>query len=510
MRPELNTSLVAIRVDASTQIGTGHFMRCLTLADALTKSGLSAHFVSRQLPDYLKSLLLARHHGFTLIGSDADPPSARGELAHADWLGTTQQRDAEQTLAVLAGSSWAWLIVDHYALDYRWEKSLRHVVGKIAVIDDIADRMHDCDVLLDQNYYENATERYAELLPKSCVVLLGPAYALLREEFRELREEAKARSGTVKRVLVFFGGADKEDFTTRAVQALAMLRLPDLMVDVVVGQQHPHLASIQNICASNAFSFHVQTSQIGALMLAADLAIGAGGIALWERCCLGLPTFVIPTAENQKKQTVHAANVGLIYAPQLDRDDTEEIGTHFQILLQNPSLIRSMSKSAMAFVDGSGVRRGANRLIGNLIHIRHASFEDSLNLFTWRNQAYVREVSRNKTEIQWDQHQKWLNSVMISEDKHLLIGEISGNPVGVVRFDIVDEVAEVSIYLVSKEIGHGLGAALLGNAEKWLVKNISKIRRIDAIVLDGNNASKNLFLNAGYGVRQMQFSKEFN
>jgi RimJ/RimL family protein N-acetyltransferase len=249
---------------------------------------------------------------------------------------------------------------------------------------------------------------------------------------------------------------------------------------------------------------------MGALMLAADLAIGAGGLAIWERCCLGLPAFVIPTAQNQKKQVVNAANVGLIYAPQMEIGDAEEIVWHLQALLQNPALLRFLSKSAMAFVDGNGVLKDVNQLISNQIHIREALLEDSENLFSWRNMPYVREVSRDKAEIHWGTHQAWFASVLVSDTKYLLIGEVSGNPVGVVRFDVVDEVAEVSIYLVPGKTGRGLGNGLLTSAEDWFLKNVPGIRRLKAVALGRNDRSKNLFLSAGYDIEQTHFSKEIN
>jgi len=213
---------VAFRVDATSQIGTGHFMRCLTLADALRQRGAWIRFVSRGLPDHLQDMLTARDMGFAPL-NDAVTAQAPDDLAHSNWLGTSQVQDAGDSAEALADREWDWLIVDHYALDARWESAMRDSAGKIMAIDDLADRKHDCDVLLDQNYYRDMQTRYGGKVPEHCRVLLGPRYALLREEFRELRAQVKPRTGEVKRILMFFGGVDDRDpVVFNAVQNLLL------------------------------------------------------------------------------------------------------------------------------------------------------------------------------------------------------------------------------------------------------------------------------------------------
>ena len=171
---------IAFRVDASTQIGTGHFMRCLTLADALKQHGAKIRFASRHMPEYLRDMLVVKGHEFMLLDSSPSDAISDG-LSHANWLGTSQHADAQDTVQALSGQTWDWLIVDHYALDARWESALRQTAKNIFVIDDIADRQHDCDVLLDQNLYADMDSRYTGKVPAHCQLLLGPRYALLRD-----------------------------------------------------------------------------------------------------------------------------------------------------------------------------------------------------------------------------------------------------------------------------------------------------------------------------------------
>jgi len=300
---------IAIRVDVSQKIGTGHFMRCLTLADMLSQRGAQICFVSRYLPEYLQDMLQDKSYELRMLQCPANPDI--DDLSHSHWLGTTQRNDADDALQLLSDRSWEWLVVDHYALDARWESILRKTVNNILVIDDIADRKHDCDILLDQNFYAEMETRYSGKVPEHCRLLLGPRYALLREEFRQLHQQMKPRSGPVKRVLVFFGGFDIDNYTGQAIEALVDLDMHGLHVDVVIGAQHPYREQIEVACAEHRFTCYVQTNRMAELMAAADLAIGAGGSASWERCCLGLPSIVLVLAENQSRGAIDLDAAGI-------------------------------------------------------------------------------------------------------------------------------------------------------------------------------------------------------
>ena len=193
---------IVFRTDASSQIGTGHFMRCLTLADELKKQGAQIRFISRNLPPHLSEMLKAKGVEYIPLITDATQEPI-DELTHSNWLGTSQNQDAQATIQALADCSCDFLVVDHYALDKRWESAVRLSCKKLMVIDDLADRQHDCDVLLDQNFYADMQTRYIDKVPEHCQLLLGPRYALLREEFRTSREKVKVRVGDVKKYWYF-------------------------------------------------------------------------------------------------------------------------------------------------------------------------------------------------------------------------------------------------------------------------------------------------------------------
>lgn len=481
-------------------------MRCLTLANALQQQHARVRFISRHLPEYLRNMLEAMGHEFFLLASTQGDMSP-GELAHAHWLGVSQLQDAADSIRALSDSTWDWLIVDHYALDLRWETMLRQTARRILAIDDLADRQHDCDLLLDQNLYADMDARYiGKVLPRSRL-LLGPGYALLRDEFRQLHEQIRPRNGPVKRILVFFGGIDADNYTGRAIDALSKIEISGLHVDVVIGAQHPYGEQIKASCIQYGFICHVQTDKMAELMGAADLAIGAGGSATWERCCLGLPTLAIGTAENQRKQLVDAARQGLLYSPEIRGDLGHAIKRHMRALLENSCLRECVSLNGMQMVDG----RGALRVVANMecadIEMRMARPEDSEQLFQWRNHPSIREVSRNAGVIEWQDHQKWLAEVLADPGRILLIGQSAGEPVGVVRFDLQNDEAEISIYLVPGRISSGMGRNLMHRAEQWLVSRHPEMSKIRAHVLGINERSQRLFSGAGYQIESTCYSK---
>lgn len=497
---------IAMRVDASFQIGSGHLMRCLTLADALKERNVTTRFVCRHIPDGLKAMIEQKGHQLIHMESGA-ASEANHDLPHSDWLGTSQAHDANDTLRALSGQLWDWIVVDHYALDAYWESAMRRSAKHIMVIDDIADRRHDCDVLLDQNLYAGMELRYAGKVPPHCQLLLGPRYALLRDEFQQLRLRVKPKKGPVERVLVFFGGVDATNYTATAIDVLANLETPSLHVDVVIGSQHPNRAEIEAACSASGYGYHIQTEKMPELMANADMAIGAGGSASWERCALGLPTLAISAAANQDRLIQDAAAEGLLYAPSIQRNLAETLSRHVPALLENPALRYSISRNGMNAVDGRGVYRVLSLLDCTDISMRSAGPDDVNNLFEWRNHPSIRSVSRDSEPIAWEDHQRWFNAVLADKDRVLLIGLRHRQAIGVVRFDLNGESGEVSIYLVPEVHGPGLGSALLLEAERWLGRHRREVATLKAMVLGGNQPSHRMFSNNGYEIESTCYYK---
>lgn len=356
---------IALRVDASAQMGLGHFMRCLTLADALKERGVRTRFLSRNLPAYLEELLQSKGHEFVVFRSTGDRVVC-DELAHAGWLESTQLQDAADSAEALSDLAWDWLVVDHYALDVRWEAAARTLARKIMVIDDIADRRHNANVLLDQNLYLDMQERYSGLLNADCVQLLGPQYALLRTEFFRQRKKLRLRDGAVKRILIFFGGTDATNETGKALEAIALLNMPQLELDIVVGAANAHLSELNAHCGNlGNVRIHRQVSNMAELMDAADFGIGAAGTATWERCALGLPALVMAVAENQieiAKGVDHFK--AQLYLGTCADVSAATLASKLAVAIREPLSLQEMSSRALTLVDALGAERLVSVLEG--------------------------------------------------------------------------------------------------------------------------------------------------
>jgi len=294
---------VVIRADASLQMGTGHIMRCLTLAGALKKQGTEIEFICRAHDGNLierieqedfKTHVLPLKQG-TLID---------GGLYGPKWLGCSQQEDAALCLPILEKIKPDWLIVDHYSLDQTWQSILAECSSKLMVVDDLANRKHQCDILLDQTYGRKESD-YAGLVPKKSQLLLGSEYALLRPEFAEWRGRSLQRriKPSFKKLLITMGGVDPDNVTGELLEVLNDCALPnELEINIVMGSTAPHLKKVQQQAKLIPYKANVMVnvSNMAEIMTNADLAIGAAGATTWERCCLGLPSIMIVLADNQK------------------------------------------------------------------------------------------------------------------------------------------------------------------------------------------------------------------
>lgn len=355
---------IAFRCDASTQIGTGHVMRCLTLANALKEQGPVCTFISREHPGHLASKIKQAGHLLVLLPAPAGDISATADL-YTQWLGASRQTDAEQTLKVLDGQTFDWLIVDHYGLDAQWENRIRVVAKHILVIDDLANRPHDCDLLLDQNLGRKA-EDYAEWVSPTTQLFIGPQYALLRPEFAQWREYSLKRrqNPELNNILVTLGGVDKDNVTSQVLDALAQASLPaHCSVTVVMGDTSPWLQAVQDKAKQQPYVCDVLcgVNNMAELMANSDLAIGAAGSTSWERCCLGLPTIALVLAENQL--TIMDGLDKTKAAWVSGKAEIESVERYLRKAMMSPDSLTNMSKVAAHLTNG----QGASMVIGRMI-----------------------------------------------------------------------------------------------------------------------------------------------
>lgn len=361
------------RVDASINIGTGHVMRCLTLANALRNQDTQVEFICREhrgnLIDYIKE------NGYRVhvlpIENETEkkhlirPDKSETSLFHSAWLGVSQQQDATECLPLLNKIKPNWLIVDHYAIDQQWQAELKPYYERLMVIDDIADRQHLCDILLDQTYGDTP-EKYAGLVPQNSTLLIGDEYALLRPEFFQWRELSLKHQAqmNLNHLLITLGGIDADNVTSSVLLALQSCNLPEkLKITVVMGANAPHLQAVKELsekmsCKLNIIvNVKVNVANMAKLMANVDLAIGGSGSTSWERCCLGLPTLVIVLAQNQKGIAKNLKKAGVAIV--LEKHEFDKFCTSFEDIMKNRQAITFALSN---IIDGQGVARVIEKL----------------------------------------------------------------------------------------------------------------------------------------------------
>lgn len=477
---------IIIRTDASISLGTGHVMRCLTLADELRQHDARVYFICRNGPGNLIGLIEKKGHKVHRLSADIDVNT-----------------DQKLTQNILRGLSVFpdWLIIDHYDVDISWESSLRNFTKKIMVIDDLASKEHDCDLLLNQNYGINENQ-YREFIPKHCVRLIGSQYALLPPQFSKIRDTLKEHDGKINRFLVFMGGADSTNETSKVLRAIQMLDRPDLAIDIVIGLQNPYRNEIEKLSSQiPSAACYFNTQNMAELMAEADISIGAGGTTTWERACLGLPSIVITVAENQKSINKELAKNGYIILSGWREDVTEiNIFEDIAFLLRHCEIVRSTSLKSKILVDGNGIKRIINHIIDSQapVSLKPATTEDCENVFKWRNHPEIRKLSFDRGPLLWDDHQKWFLKAIASSKTVLLIGEENNNPVGVLRYDLRDYNSFVSIYLKPGFTGKGIGTQMLTMGSDWIRKKHPDIKKITAEIIPQNVSSIKAFQKAGF------------
>ncbi|MCQ4240370.1 UDP-2,4-diacetamido-2,4,6-trideoxy-beta-L-altropyranose hydrolase [Stutzerimonas stutzeri] len=370
---------ICFRADASLQIGTGHVMRCLTLADALVTRGADCQFLCREHQGNLIELIRNKGYIVHVLAARTEPDAveesslaikaASGEqgLAHSHWLGATQAEDAEACIPILAALQPDWLIVDHYALDACWEQILKRHSRKLMVIDDLVDRLHICDLLLDQTFGRQS-EDYRAWVPDHCRLLCGSQYALLRPEFAVLRAYSLERRVTpqLRKLLITMGGVDKDNATGQVLEALRNSPPPaGCRITVVMGATAPWLDDVRNQAQGMPWPTRVLVGvdDMAQLMADSDLAIGAAGSTSWELCCLGVPSLLICTAANQR--TVIAALASASATVELDQAALSEPDAA-QFRAQHVELMDNLEAYAVAaarVTDGCGASRVCAQLV---------------------------------------------------------------------------------------------------------------------------------------------------
>lgn len=481
----------AFRVDSSTQIGTGHLVRCLTLANKLRSCGEESIFLCHRLEGDLTTQV--ERAGFEVMILDLE----------TNWHDTSESRDAIESLQLIRKRSANRVILDHYGLSVGWEELITPHVKSLMVIDDSTNRRHQCDLLLNQNLVPPSAGLFSASSHGATRALVGPKFALLQPEYAMFRSTRPMKKSAIERILVFMGGSDPENVTGLVLRSLANMGLVDTAIDVVIGAANPHREQILSLFSdSHSISFHTNLSSLAPLLAISDLAIGAGGASGWERMCLGVPSIVVDIAENQRGICLELAQAGLIeHIGSSDLISPFEIERAVEKLISQEALRRHYSLQGQITVDGLGVNRVLETLLPSdktSLTLRSSRVEDIFLYFNWVNEAAVRQSSLNSKPITWFEHEAWFRPRLDNPNCAMFMICVNNLPIGQVRFEKLEDAWTIDYSLDEFVRGRGLGHAVveLGLAE--LRK--STTGKVIAKVKSSNTASRRIFEQLGFSI----------
>jgi UDP-2,4-diacetamido-2,4,6-trideoxy-beta-L-altropyranose hydrolase len=476
------------RADASVSLGAGHVMRCLSLAGALSRTGWQVVFACRAGTGATVPLLERSAHEVLDLDGDA---AAEARMMAARWPGGCDL-----------------LVVDHYQRDAGFETACRPWARRILVIDDLADRLHECDMLLDQTP-GRVPDEYRRFVPCECRLLMGHDYALVRPEFFALRRRAllRAENRRVRRVLVALGATDADNVAARVLDGIAASGCA-VEVDVVLGAAAPHLAEVRRLAMQGCVPVrvHVDVADMADLMARADVAIGAAGMSSWERCCLGLPALLVIMADNQRDNAQALVNAGAARLLGRGADlQAETVAASFRKLVDEPAACSRMSEAAARLCDGRGAMRVALAVLppvptydGRPVTVRLVEPGDAQLLLMWQRDPRTRRFARKPEIPTPEEHAAWLAGKLADPGCIPAIVLHGDSPAGALRLDRLTDpeggtAFEISLYIDPDSYRMGIGRAALELARRLLPNATLK-----AEVLPGNVASQELFKSAGY------------
>lgn len=476
----IKSPYIVFRADGGSELGIGHIMRCLTLADRFNFIGFKILFISSPFERALQQKIIDR--GFELRFIEENKGS-----------------DSEQCINILKNYFTKTLVVDHYSIDKSWEKQLKDSVGELVVIDDLANRDHDCDFLIDSAYGRSKRD-YEKLVNASCKLLLSTDYIILRPEFSNMRSLAlNKRENTtgINRILINFGGTDTLNLS---IPCLKILKRVGFIggIDILISSASSNLVELQSVCSNlSGVVLHVDSTNVAELMLNSDLAIGSLGTSTWERCSLGLPCISLVVAENQSNIAIQLDKYGAI---ELTTIQAVEDNVVSYIKSFNTEKWRLLSDKAFTLCDGDGVKNIMNSILysegaSNSVTLEPMSIVDEKLLLSWQTEEGNRKFSRISQTPSENEHHIWFEKSLRKSSRRMWIVLYQGLKCGYVRLDDLGKSEEVSV-LISKAF-QGLGIAF---SAINILKRLSLYNNIDAEVSEENIASSQLF-------KRLKFSK---
>lgn len=437
---------VVFRVDASVEIGTGHVMRCLSLANVIKETGLMVEFICRSHKGNLINMI--RSKGFIVHELKlSEEYKVDTKLEESHLLGTTQKKDSDECIKIIKLKKTNWLFVDHYAIDEDWHSKLKPFSEKLIVIDDLADRKYQCDILLDQTF-GRTQEDYLKLTPKGCKLLMGSKYALLRPEFAKWRRYSLGfrKKPNLRQLLINMGGIDVDNITGKVIKELNICKLPkNINIVIIMGKFAPHLRAVQILANTMPYKTEVKVDikNMAEIMANSDLAIGAAGSTTWERCCLGLPTIQLTIAKNQvflAKKLVDYNAVKLV-------NKVNEIN---HLLEDSYEWMENLSIVSSRVCDGMGANKVLNNISDckvtfddfgevQLCNYTNLDLNDKNIVLNMRNHIQIRKWMYNQEKISKSDHFGFIEALQnditrryfLVKQKSEIIGSINFSEIGI-------------------------------------------------------------------------------
>ena len=499
-----------MRCDSSSKIGNGHIIRCRSLARELKKINMNPIFICRELNGNSIHLLNREFKVIKLLNKDKFFKENE-KIDYSNWIGCSQDFDAKETLIRLEQNkiyTASHIIIDHYALDIKWEKIIKEENEfnsffdkndlKIVVIDDLFNRKHICDILIDQTFTSfKPIDKYQDLTPQNCIRLLGPSYSMIDATYKKFSKTIHERR-SLNRFVIYFGANDIDNYTLKTLRVLYK-KYSFCFLDVVIKKNHVTYTQINEIAKSNQnIKLHSELDSLASLFSKADLAIGAGGSSTWERILLGLPSIVIPIAKNQKYLCSRLEKIGVILVKKKEDDLQQWI---YQSINSIEKSFKNIENLCQFLIDEFGTRRICNLLSNEKIRIslRCIKSQDKSILFKLANDIDVRENSFNKKEISIEEHKKWFEKSFNSKDSIIYLAFCQHNsPIGQIRFDIKDKLAILDFSIEKSVRGKGLGYILVIEGIKKILKENKNFNIIEANVVKSNIASIGIFRRIGF------------
>ena len=464
--------MIIIRCDSSDIIGSGHFARCNTLAEIFLQLGTPVVLFAKNLKGAHWHVLSS---AIELVKIPSDLNQDEDAFFCKKWLNSNYKIPE-------------LIIVDNYDLDKSWE-SYFYKNQRVFVIDDLSNRKHLCDYLLDNGRISDE-DAYKKLIPTECVTFFGPKYSIIRNEF--LKSNPISVS-FIKNVFVFFGGSDFNKETLRFIKDIQNIN-SDLYFHIVVSKGNSALDQIKNYSGKN-FKIYIDPI-VSEIMVKCDVYLGSGGSITWERMVLGLTGFVISVAPNQEEIAKNLSLKGLqIYLGSAREVNYRDAIDYIEKM--NLATLKTMSENCKSLIGNIDATFCKSLIQSNnsKIKIRSAESADLKFLFELRNDSLVRSMSVNDKYIELTEHTEWFENFLKKKDHQLFVVEMDGASIGQFR---IDSTGETSISLATPGRGKGLSTFIITESIKKFRARNSLVTEFYAVVKKNNIASKIAFQKAGF------------